>query len=63
MNNKYVNHCIECSVTNCKHHNKTQNYCALEAISVGTHESEPKTPSCVDCRSFEAEEKTSEIFS
>ena len=63
MNNKYVNHCIECSVTNCKHHNKTQNYCALEAISVGTHESEPKTPSCVDCRSFEAEEKASGIIS
>ena len=63
MNNKYVNHCIECSVTNCKHHNKTQNYCALEAISVGTHESEPKTPSCVDGRSFEAEEKASGIFS
>ncbi len=63
MSNRYVNHCIECSVTNCKNHNKNQNYCALEAIRVGTRESEPQTPSGVDCRSFEADNKPSDIFS
>lgn len=61
MNKRYVNHCIECSVTNCKNHNKSQNYCALEAISVGTHDPEPQTQSCVDCRSFEADESENTI--
>lgn len=37
-NNAYCNQSIMCSVTNCKHHNSTKDYCSLEAIKVGTHE-------------------------
>lgn len=51
--NKYANHCIECSVTSCKNHNQTQNYCSLETIKVGTHESNPTEIPCTDCQSFE----------
>ena len=42
-NNAYCNQSIMCSVTNCKHHNSTKDYCSLEAIKVGTHEANPKT--------------------
>ncbi len=56
MNNKSccqnVNKCIECTVTQCKYHNNTENYCTLDKIQVGTHEKDPKMPSCTDCNSF-----------
>jgi len=47
-----ANHCIECSVTQCKHHCETENYCALEKIRVGTHEQNPSVDQCTDCMSF-----------
>lgn len=50
--NSYANQCIICNVTSCKNHNKTRNYCSLEAIRVGTHESDPTVPPCTDCQSF-----------
>lgn len=48
-----ANHCIKCSVTQCKYHCQTENYCSLDAIKVGTHESDPKVCECTDCESFE----------
>lgn len=47
-----ANHCIECSVTQCKNHCQTENYCALDAIKVGTHEANPTVYQCTDCKSF-----------
>ena len=35
------NQSIKCTVTNCAHHCQDQNYCGLNAITVGTHETNP----------------------
>lgn len=51
MNDK--NPSIGCTVTNCKYHNDYENYCALQKIQVGTHESNPDRVECTDCQSFE----------
>lgn len=51
--NSYANQCIVCTVTACKNHNSTKNFCALESIKVGTHETDPKVCQCTDCQSFE----------
>ena len=48
-----ANKSIECSVTSCNHHCGTQNYCSLDRIHVGTHETDPTVDACTDCRSFE----------
>lgn len=53
MNNNKANHCIECTVTSCSHHCTTDNYCALDKITVGTHECDPTVEQCTDCMSFE----------
>lgn len=53
MDNNYENHSIECTVTNCKNHNDTKNYCSLQTIKVGTHEANPTVCQCTDCQSFE----------
>ena len=50
--NSHANHCIACSVTSCKNHCQTENYCALEQIKVGTHEKDPTVDQCTDCQSF-----------
>ena len=57
MENKSANYCIACTVTQCQNHVKTSNYCALDKIQVGTHESNPSMCQCVDCESFVAEKK------
>ena len=44
---------IECSVQQCKNHSSSSNYCALDKISVGTHETNPTQPQCTDCMSFQ----------
>ena len=44
---------IKCSVEQCKYNDNTEKYCTLNAIEVGTHESNPKVPECTDCLSFE----------
>ena len=41
-----VNNCIKCSVSNCKHFDKS-NYCKLNTISVGGN------CSCTDCKGTE----------
>lgn len=55
--NDYANHCIVCNVTGCKNHNKSKNYCSLETIRVGTHESDPTEKPCTDCQSFEPDSR------
>ncbi len=47
------NRSIECSIYNCANHSKNDNFCALNKIQVGTHESEPKEIECTDCQSYE----------
>ncbi len=44
---------IKCSISECKHHCGTENYCSLNCISVGTHEANPTVVECTDCESFE----------
>lgn len=46
------NHCIACTVTNCANHCQGENYCALDMITVGTHEANPTQQQCTDCQSF-----------
>ena len=50
-----ANRCIKCTVTNCKHHCKSEQYCSLECVSIGTHEARPSMDQCTDCLSFEME--------
>ena len=44
---------IECSINNCRYHAQSVNYCTLNKIKVGTHESNPTQVECTDCESFE----------
>jgi len=46
------NSSVRCTVNNCAHHCQGSQYCGLDAISVGTHESNPTEKQCVDCESF-----------
>ena len=50
--NERSNRCIGCTVDNCAHHAKSENYCTLHQVSIGTHESDPTEPKCADCESF-----------
>ena len=47
-----ANKSIACTVTSCKHHCGTQEYCSLNKIQVGTHECNPSLDQCTDCQSF-----------
>ena len=47
-----VNRCIAWTVTQCAHHCDGQDYCSLDKIQVGTHETDPTVDQCTDCRSF-----------
>ena len=47
------NESIRCSVQQCKFHCQDQNYCSLDSIQVGTHETNPTMNQCTDCESFE----------
>ncbi|PYG87072.1 uncharacterized protein DUF1540 [Ruminiclostridium sufflavum DSM 19573] len=51
MNSK--NPSIACTVSSCKFHSSSEDYCALQKIQVGTHESDPTMIECTDCQSFE----------
>ncbi len=48
---------IGCTVHQCSHHAKSKNYCSLDSIQVGTHESNPTVPPCTDCQSFDLSTK------
>lgn len=52
MEIKKKNSNIHCSVTQCKHNMVSENYCGLDCICVGTHESNPTVPECTNCDSF-----------
>ena len=47
------NQSIRCTVASCAHHCQDQDYCGLNAIQVGTHESQPSQDRCTDCQSFD----------
>lgn len=47
------NESIKCTVEQCQHHAATDDYCTLNEILVGTHESNPTQVECTDCKSFE----------
>jgi len=47
-----ANKCIACSVTQCDHHCGTADYCTLDSIHIGTHESDPTRVPCTDCLNF-----------
>lgn len=47
------NKSIKCTVTQCKNHCQTADYCSLSSIMVGTHEANPTMPECTDCTSFQ----------
>ncbi len=49
------NKCIRCNVTQCANHCKTQDFCSLDCIQVGTHEANPTMDQCTDCQSFRLE--------
>lgn len=52
MSENEKNESIECSIDNCVFHAKAEDYCTLDKIKVGTHESNPTTIECTDCESF-----------
>lgn len=46
------NKAIHCTVKQCAHHSSNADYCALDSITVGTHEANPSMEQCTDCLSF-----------
>lgn len=50
--NDHANKCIACSVKSCAHHCASEDYCSLDKIQVGTHETNPTVEQCTDCLSF-----------
>lgn len=52
MNTQCENKCIECTVNQCANHCADANYCSLDKILVGTHETNPSMDQCTDCMSF-----------
>lgn len=46
------NQSIKCTVDNCAYHCQGSQFCGLNTIQVGTHESTPTKSECVDCESF-----------
>lgn len=49
-----ANKSIQCTVTQCQHHCTNQDYCSLDTVQIGTHESNPTVNQCTDCMSFMA---------
>ena len=52
-NCNHANKAIACTVTNCRNHCDTADYCSLERIQVGPHEANPTMDQCTDCQSFQ----------
>ena len=48
----HANKSIACTVHQCAHHCENENYCSLDRILVGTHETNPTVDQCTDCKSF-----------
>lgn len=53
MGTDFANKAIECSIDNCVNHCTNAQFCSLQKISVGTHESNPTQVACTDCMSFQ----------
>lgn len=51
--NDKANKSIGCTVASCKYHCNSEDYCSLDKVNIGTHESHPTDCQCVDCKSFE----------
>lgn len=52
MGNNNANRSIKCNVPSCENHCGEQNYCSLECVCIGAHESDPAMIPCTDCQSF-----------
>ncbi len=52
MSGREPNRAIACTVSECAHHAKSCDFCALDRIRVGAHEPHPTETRCVDCESF-----------
>lgn len=57
MDRNEANQSIACSVKECEYHSNHQDYCSLDSIKVGSHESNPKDKKSTDCESFETKQK------
>lgn len=53
MDRSQSNKAIRCTVDQCANHCDCAEYCALDCITVGTHESNPTVDQCTDCKSFQ----------
>ena len=53
MNHAQCNKAIRCTVSQCANHCDSAEYCALDCITVGTHEANPTVDQCTDCTSFQ----------
>ncbi|MGL5243634.1 MAG: DUF1540 domain-containing protein [Sarcina sp.] len=47
------NSSIKCTISQCKYHACSENYCTLSVVQIGTHEQNPTQAECTDCNSFE----------
>ncbi len=47
------NRSIQCKVVSCKNHCDRDDFCSLDCVCIGTHESDPAMNQCTDCQSFE----------
>ena len=47
-----MNKSIKCTVGNCKYNVKSEGYCSLDVVKIGTHEANPTECQCTDCNSF-----------
>ena len=43
---------VHCTVDNCANHCQNQDYCGLNSVQIGTHETNPTKDECEDCKSF-----------
>lgn len=50
--NRFANQSIQCSVANCKYHNKEKDYCSLDVIKVDKSEPHVTDYTSTCCDSF-----------
>lgn len=53
MNCANANPSIECTVTSCAHHCSDKQYCSLNTIKVGHHDTNVATAGATECASFQ----------
>lgn len=47
-----ANKSIGCTVKQCMYHCGNENFCSLDKVNIGTHETNPTEVKCTDCESF-----------